>query len=172
MFSVTILVAYDENRVIGNQGKIPWHIPEDFKLFKKRTIGHSVVMGRKTWESLPKRPLFDRVNVVISKRYSEEDPEGFMQTITNQDGVVFCIPSLESAMHFLRERFSRNRIFIIGGAQVYKEALDLGVVDKIIVSKIKGNYDGDTYFPELDDSWCCNELVVYDKFSVVEITRS
>ena len=173
MFSVTILVAYDENRVIGNQGKIPWYITEDLKLFKKRTIGHSIVMGRNTWESLPRRPLSDRVNIVVSKQYSL-DPEGLMQTINSRDqnGVAFCVESIESAMYFLREKFSRNRIFIIGGAQVYKAALDLGVVDKIIVSKIKGNHEGDTYFPELDDNWCCNELVVYDKFSVVEITRS
>ena len=64
---ITILVAYDQNRVIGNKGGIPWDIPRDLQLFKKRTVNNVVIMGRNTWESLPVRPLPGRINIVVSK---------------------------------------------------------------------------------------------------------
>ena len=68
----TILVAYDENRVIGNEGRLPWDLPKDLKLFKERTLDNIVIMGRKTWESLPVKPLPKRLNIVVSKSWNEK----------------------------------------------------------------------------------------------------
>lgn len=151
---ISILVACDSNRLIGKNGDLPWHIPEDLKLFKKRTKGHCVVMGRNTWESIGKKPLPDRTNIIISKTLSFDRDEHF------------TCKSLETALAMAE--IAHQEVFIIGGAQIYKAALNLGWVDKIIVSKIKGEYEGDTYFPELGEEWEAKLVSQHEQFDVWE----
>jgi dihydrofolate reductase len=155
---ITILVAFDENRVIGNKGRLPWHIPEDLKLFKKRTQGHVVVMGRKTWESLPKKPLVGRTNIILSSHYVEI-PD-FHSAISTP---IRIFNNLNESLGHL------NQIFIIGGAQVYKSAMK--IADRIIVSKVHGKFEGDTYFPKIGWSWRKKSIEHHSEFDVVEYRR-
>lgn len=131
-----IIVAMTEERLIGSDGDIPWHYPEDLKYFKEQTTGHPVIMGRKTFESLPKdyRPLPNRKNIVLTRR----ENWGAGKDIS-------VASSLEEAYNIAREN-DRSKCFIIGGSSVYSQALE--DVDKMLITRIKGNYDGDTYFPE------------------------
>lgn len=110
----------DNNGVIGVNGKIPWHIPEDMKRFKSLTTGHAVIMGRKTWESLPVKPLPDRTNIIIS--------------FTHKNKYVFRFNSLlEAILHadFVQQH---SFAFIIGGSRLYEEALPLA--DTVYLTKV------------------------------------
>jgi dihydrofolate reductase len=133
---ITIIAAVAKNGVIGSNGKIPWKIPEEMDYFRETTLGHIIIMGRKTWDSLHVRPLPDRLNIVISK--SSHKFEGAVSA-----------PDLETAIKYAKN-WTNNDIFIIGGANVYHQALEGGLVDKLLISKISLTYEGDTYFPEVD----------------------
>jgi dihydrofolate reductase len=124
-----ILVAMTEDRVIGREGRIPWHIPEELRLFRDLTVGHAILMGRRTFESIG-RPLPGRLNIVLSR------------TLEPTSGVVVCAGLHEG----LAEGAAHGGdIFIIGGRQVYEEALP--VADFMRISWIPGHYEGDVYFP-------------------------
>lgn len=128
----------DENRLIGKDNDLPWkRIPDDMKLFARKTTGNVVIMGRKTWESIPTkyRPLPDRENIVLSRDESFHD-------------APIISSGLENAIQ-LGLGFGKD-VFIIGGAQIYAQALPL--VDRLYISHIKGTFEGDTYFPEIDYS--------------------
>ncbi len=158
-----------ENRVIGKNNRIPWHISEDLKRFKRLTEGHVVVMGRKTFESLGK-PLPNRLNIIVTHRIEKvirylDKTENFRaktQTYPpdfinfsksyfeyNKD-LVIC-SSIQTAIDYVsRTQLSvdRSEIFIIGGAQIYKQALPLA--DKLYLTLIKGRYQGDSFFPRYE----------------------
>ena len=153
----TIVVAYDEGRVIGNNGTIPWFIKEDLAHFKNVTMGSTVIMGRKTWDSLPDRfkPLPGRSNVVLTRNENLDDDRCYFQT------------DLEEAIDLI----SFGKVFIIGGAQIYQEAIDRNLVDTIIASEVKGKHDGDTFFPEIN-GWSSETLQEYEKFKVVKYVRN
>lgn len=151
---IKIIVAHDENRGIGKDNKIPWHIPEEFKFFKSTTTGNCCVMGRKTWDSLPFKPLKNRCNIVVSN------------TIQSLPDAFVCCSLQEAVLK------TGNNAFIIGGSKIYDEALSLNIVDEIYVSEIKGQYDCDTYFPILDlNIWNKVELYLNDKFNVFKYLR-
>ena len=162
MIRINIIVACSDDNVIGNQGKLPWSIPEEMKFFKETTTGHAVVMGRKTWDSLPKKPLANRLNLVLSRGfYSWEDKPPETQF---SNSIHSCIAWVE---HF-------KELFVIGGAEIYKVFLDLNLVDRILVSKIHGKFEGDTYFPQLseyEDKWDVKLLSEHEQFDVWEYTR-
>jgi dihydrofolate reductase len=135
-----IIVAYDEERAIGKDGEIPWHYSEDMKRFKDKTTGHSVIMGRKTYFSLPEdfRPLPERKNIVLSR----SDPE-LPESVEKAN-------SLDEAYKIAEE--NSDKAFIAGGESVYRQALD--DADKMIITKVPGTHDGDTFFPEWhDEKW-------------------
>ena len=138
---ISAIVAVDNNWGIGFNGKLLEHIPEDLKMFKQLTIGHTVIMGRKTWNSLPKAPLPQRSNIVISSTKP-----------LIMDKNTLRLP-LEDVIEFLE--YTKDEIFIIGGGTIYKELLPL--CDKVYVTKIfKDHSNIDTYFPNLDqmkDEW-------------------
>lgn len=161
--SIIILVAYDDKRVIGDHGKIPWHSSEDMKLFKQKTTGHPVLMGRKTYESLPVKPLPGRLNVVLTRDLSKiGSPMG--------ENGPYYVADLLPFINLTRSR--GEDLYIIGGADVYTLALKLGVVDKIIVSKMQGSYPGDTYFPILsEERWICTVSEQHKGFEVLEYTK-
>lgn len=132
--TVSIIVAMSENRVIGNEGRIPWHIPEDTRWFKEKTLGHTVIMGRKTFESIG-RPLPGRKNIIISRKpdYTAKGAEVFH--------------SLEQALESTGE--PDDELFIIGGEKIYRQAL--GATDRIYLTLINRRYEGDTTFPQLPE---------------------
>ena len=130
------------NRVIGAKNKIPWHLPEDFKWFKKMTTGHIIVMGRKTFESIGK-PLPNRTTVVLSR---QPEPIPSVRTISD-------LSQLDS----LPETAGRD-IFICGGAQVYQQALPL--CSDLYLTVVKHNVEGDTFFPRFEDRFVLVEEVM------------
>lgn len=149
---IIIIVAHDENRLIGSNGKLPWHIREDLQLFKKNTVGNTVIMGRNTWESINCKPLPNRQNIIIST------------TITGEN----VYSSLEDAIN----NCSNEKIFIIGGAKLYEYALKNNLINKILLSKIKGSYSGDVYFPELNKEWNFNLIESFEQFDFMEGIKS
>jgi dihydrofolate reductase len=131
-----IIVAMTASRVIGRDGKMPWHIPGDLQLFKSLTFGQTVVMGRKTFESIG-RPLSNRANIVVSR------------TMEPKPRVEVCATFGDAVRK--AEGLGRD-IFFIGGAAVYQQAL--AIADEMRVSWIKSDQPGDAFFPEFDrSSW-------------------
>lgn len=131
---IRIVVAYASNRCIGRDNDMPWHLPSDLAHFKRVTFGHPIVMGRKTWESLG-RPLPGRPNLVISR-----DPS------YQADGAT-VYPSLEAAMA-AAQQLNTDMVCIIGGAQIFTAGL--AIADELIATEIHAEFEGDTFFPELD----------------------
>lgn len=137
---VSIHVAIAENGVIGREGGLPWRLSTDLKRFKADTLGKPVVMGRKTWESFPKRPLPERLNIVVTRdpSYRVEGAE--------------VVASLEDALALARVRgrcmAGADEICVIGGGQIYAQALPLA--DKLHVTHVLASIDGDTSFPSID----------------------
>lgn len=126
---IAIIVAHSENLVIGSKGELPWHYSEDLKRFKRLTIGHPIIMGRKTYESIGAKPLPDRENIVISRTKSYDN--------------CVCFDSLEKALQYVR---NEEMIFIGGGAGLYNEIIDK--VDLMYVTVVHKKISGDTFFPE------------------------
>lgn len=164
-----IIVAYDDNRVIGFKNEIPWHLPEDLKLFKERTTGHPIIMGRNTWDSLPKRPLPKRYNIVITR----QEPSAMIEQygLEDNDDVDF-VDSLPKAIRLANKRMPTREAFVIGGTQIYLMALESGFVDKVIVTKVPGEHEGDAHFPALNDNWVCQWIDdEHEGFSIFEYVR-
>jgi len=128
-----ILVAFDENRVIGKNNTLIWHLPADLKRFKSLTTGHVIIMGRKTFESIGK-PLPNRTTIVISR-----------QADLQIEGVIIA-HSVEEAI-LKAKSITREDIFIVGGAEIY--ALSLALADQILVTQLHDIFEGDAYFPEI-----------------------
>jgi dihydrofolate reductase len=128
---ISLVVAVSSNQVIGKNNQLIWHLPVDLKHFKQITTGHTVFMGRKTYDSIGK-PLPNRRNVVISR------------SVTEIEGCEVA-SSLEDALQLSSEE---KEVFIIGGAEIYRQALPLA--DCIYLTRIHQDFDGDTFFPEID----------------------
>ena len=132
------MVAFDENRVIGKNNTLIWHLPADLKRFKALTTGHVIIMGRKTFESIGK-PLPNRTTIVISR-----------QTDLQIEGAIIA-HSVEEAI-LKAKSLTREDIFIVGGAEIY--ALSLPLADQILVTQLHDIFEGDAFFPEIPlDSW-------------------
>lgn len=133
---INLIVAYARGRVIGLNNTIPWRIVGEQAHFKRVTLGHPIVMGRKTWESLPRRPLPGRDNIVVTRNTQYTAPGA---------QVAF---SLESALALCR---NAPEVFVIGGAELYAEALPRAT--RIIATEIDAPIAGDAWFPALDGAW-------------------
>jgi dihydrofolate reductase len=157
MSEIVLVVAIADNGVIGKDGGIPWHISEDMKRFKTLTMGHTIVMGRKTWDSLPKKPLPGRVNVVVTR-----------QKDWQAEGAV-AASSLGQATSG-----TSGTVMVIGGAEIYEHALPLA--SRIELTEVHKQFDGDARF-ELDrKGWhegAREEHVTPDglRYSYVTLTR-
>ena len=134
--TINIICALSENYAIGKNGNLLWHIPEDLKRFKKITTGHPVIMGRKTHESIGKA-LPNRTNIIVSRSLK-----------TTKGGYISS--SLQTAIEFANKQEGGDEVFIIGGGEIYKQALPLA--DKLYLTIVKGDFDGDTFFPNYSDS--------------------
>lgn len=131
--SLTLISAVARNRVIGIDNTLPWRLPEDLQHFKRLTLGHHIVMGRKTFESLG-RPLPGRTSVVISRDPAYALPEGCLLADSIATALRLCGDDPE--------------VFCIGGAQLYAQALTLA--DRLILTEIDADFEGDAWFPEFD----------------------
>ncbi len=140
---VKIVVAYDVNKGIGYKGKIPWKNSEEMKFFVSETVGHPVVMGRKTWDSLPfnQKPLKGRENLVVTS-----SPELIRGNYTIGGLGQIYVRNLQIAMKLCKDQDCS----IIGGEKIYKQALNLSEVRRIVASEIQGEFKCDRFFPELD----------------------
>lgn len=131
---LTIIAAAAENNALGKDNDLVWHLPDDFKRFKRLTSGHHIIMGRKTFESFPKL-LPDRTHVIITRK-NDYEPEG-----------TIVVHSLEEA---IRVSKLDEQPFIIGGGEIYK--MGMKVADKIELTRVHGEFDADTFFPEFDEN--------------------
>jgi dihydrofolate reductase len=132
----SIIVAVADNGVIGKDNSLVWQLPADMRHFKNTTIGHHVIMGRKTFESF-KKPLKERTNIVIT-RNTDYQPDG-----------CIVVHSLQDALSF-SEKNGQEEVFILGGAEIYRQSLDL--TDRIYLTEVHETFDGDTFFPDFDRS--------------------
>ena len=153
-----IIAAVSQNNVIGFNGKIPWHSKEEFKHFKSTTIGYPIIMGRNTFESLGK-PLINRTNIIITRnpdnKYNFDDLMYFKNL---EDAYTYC----ESEKH--------EKVFIIGGGEIYKSSINNS--DELIISVMKFDVEGDTYFPEISKNiWEVTAIKETSEFSVYYYSR-
>jgi len=130
------IVAAAKNGVIGREGGLPWHIPEDLKFFKEKTLGHAVIMGRKTYESVGK-PLSKRLNVIVT-RQPDYSPKGTIVFVSLQEAISHCKKEVATW---------GEEIFIAGGGEIFKQSMDM--VDKVYLTQIHQEIPGDTYYPQL-----------------------
>jgi len=141
------VVATSKNNVIGSNNKIPWDLPEDRKYFRNLTLNHPIILGRKTYESIGK-PLPKRPNIVISR------------TLKQIEGCKVC-SSLKEAIDYCSQQYpTENEIFIVGGAEIYKESMPL--ISKIYLTLINQNFEGDTLYPEIPSEF--QEISRIEKF--------
>ena len=139
---LSLIVALAENRVIGLDNRMPWHLPGDFKYFKATTLGKPIIMGRKTWDSLG-RPLPGRLNLVVSRQPGLQ-LEGAEVFASLEDAIV-------RADQWAREQ-GVDELMLIGGAQLYAQGLEKGLVDRLYLTRVEMNPEGDAWFPEVDES--------------------
>lgn len=138
---ISLIVAMSKNRVIGKDGKMPWHLPNDLKYFKQVTTDNVVVMGRKTFESMGK-PLSNRINIILTKDVNYK-AEGCL---------VF-----NSIDHLLESIKHISNVFVIGGSELYKQFLP--IAKKLYITYLNHEFNGDTFFPEYDENeWRITEI--------------
>ena len=138
---ISMIVAADENNVIGKDNQLIWHLPDDLKFFKQKTSGHCIIMGRHTFESVGK-PLPKRTNIIITrdKNYAAEGCN--------------VVHSLEDALELAKED---DNPFIVGGEQIYRLALPMA--DQVYLTRVHHEFDGDRHFPELGYDWIETESI-------------
>jgi len=156
--NVSVIVAISEDGTIGDKGKIPWHIREDLQRFKRLTMGHPIIMGRRTYESIGK-PLPGRTNIVLTQNPDfTASPE------------VLTFASLDAALDHCRGQ-NHDSVFIIGGNKVYQRALPLA--DKLLVTEVHQRINGDTKFPDYNHTeWTETAREDRSEHSFVEYSRS
>jgi len=135
---ISAIVAMSQNRVIGKDNKIPWHLPADLKYFKKTTLNHHIILGRKCYESIG-RPLPKRTNIIVTrnKKYKAEN--------------CIVVGSIEEALEYSRNQ-KQAEVFIAGGGQIYEQSMKLW--DKLYLTEVSTEIKGDVYFPKIsDEQW-------------------
>ena len=149
---ISLIAALARNRCIGKGNKLPWHLPEDFRRFKELTLGHPILMGARTWESLPKRPLPGRRNVVLSYQ--------------PMDGVE----NYRSVTDALRALADEPEVWVIGGGQVYGALLPYA--DRLVLTEIPYDVDGDAFFPAFGSEFREASRQRAEGFDFVEYVRT
>ncbi|MGZ3864561.1 MAG: dihydrofolate reductase [Bacteroidia bacterium] len=138
--TLSIIVAVSENKVIGRDNTLIWHMPADMKFFKEKTTGHAIITGRKNYESIPEkfRPLPNRTNIVITRQHNYHAP-----------GAV-VVPSIEKALEHASEKHKSDEVFIIGGGEIFKQTL--GICNRVYLTRIHHNFEGDVFFDNLNEN--------------------
>ncbi|MDP2586134.1 MAG: dihydrofolate reductase [Candidatus Levybacteria bacterium] len=177
---VSIIAAIGKNKELGKDNKLIWHIKEDLQRFRNLTKWHPIIMGRKTWDSLPLKPLLNRTNIVITRDLSFSLAGGRLAKLAR---------SLEDAIEIAKKKKGSEEIFIIGGGQIFKEAMEKKLVDKLYLTIVEarlpspegeanggqGDFDADTFFPDYSNF----KKVVFEqsgesggyKYKFLELTR-
>lgn len=142
---VSHIAAIAKNKVIGVEGDLPWDLPEDMAFFRKKTSGHIIIMGRKTFESFPK-PLKNRLHVVITRQEDYQAPEG-----------VKVVKNLDEAFTYSKANVGQwgNEVFVIGGGEIYKQTLQQA--DQLYLTLIDQEYEGDARYPDYEDDFVIAE---------------
>ncbi len=135
--NISLIAALSQNRVIGKNNDLPWHLPDDMKYFMQTTKEHHVIMGRRNYESIPEkfRPLPNRTNILVTR-----------QKNFNAPGCI-VVNSIEEGLEIARTNLEKE-VFIIGGAEIYRQGFEKA--DKLYLTEIKTSLEGDTFFPEFD----------------------
>ena len=136
MSEISIVAAVADNYAIGKGNKLPWHLPADLKHFRELTTGHAVVMGKRTFESLPNGPLPNRRNVVLTSVMSEGVNEGYFEADSLEDAFYLCE--------------KEEKVFIVGGAAVYRQSLE--IAESLYITWVHHEFSADIYFPKVDFS--------------------
>lgn len=136
MSKISIIAAVADNFAIGKSNKLPWHLPADLKHFKELTTGTAVVMGKRTFESLPNGPLPNRKNIVLSSMMSEGVREGYYEANSIEDALELCD--------------NEKNVYIIGGGSVYKQSFEFA--DLMYITWVHAEFSADAFFPEIDFS--------------------
>ena len=141
---ISIIAAIAKNRVIGNKNYLPWHLPADFKYFKEATLGKTIVMGLNTFKSIGEKPLPDRKNIILNNDANYVPPEE-----------CYLARSIEEVLQMINDDPSassgqKQEVFVCGGASVYKQFLPLANI--LYLTYIHQNFEGDTFFPEVNPS--------------------
>lgn len=138
---LSIIVAFDINRLIGKNNQLPWHLPADLKHFKSITMGGHMIMGRKTFDSIGK-PLPGRTSIIITRQKNYTQPG------------CLVVHSLDEALEICK---NQEEVFIIGGAQIFE--CTMPIADRLYITQIQNKFEGDTYFPEIsEDLWKATSL--------------
>ncbi len=140
---IIIIAALAENRGIGKDNNLLWHLPADMKFFKEQTTGHVIITGRKNYESIPEkfRPLPDRINIVVTRDKNYVAP-----------GAII-VHTIEEGIKMAQDK-NAEKCFIIGGGQIYKEVLEKNMAHEMIITRVDANLEADTFFPEIhEDKW-------------------
>jgi len=156
--NIVIIAALSANGVIGIDGRIPWHISDDLKRFKRLTMGHTIIMGRKTYNSIG-RPLPGRTNMVLTRNPDFQPPDG-----------VQVYASLTAALDACRQS-GESTAFVIGGGEIYREALP--VADTLLLTHVRREVDGDAHFPAFDRAhWIETSREDHPDYAYVEYRRN
>ena len=151
---VALIVAMDLERGIGKNNDLMWHLPADMKFFKETTTNHVVVMGRKNYESIPEkyRPLPNRENIVLTRNKAYVAPS------------CLVFNSLEDCISHYSTKNEEKTVFIIGGGEIYKMALEASIIDEMYITHVNKKYDADTFFPAINSTiWKSESIFKYEK---------
>lgn len=133
---ITLIAAIASNRALGKDNQLLWHLSEDLKFFKRTTQNHPIIMGRKTYDSIG-RPLPNRTNIVVSSQLKQGDLAG-------------CLIAGDLAQAIrLAQQTGTDELFIIGGAQIYAQALQQNLADRLLITHVKRDFEADVFFPEI-----------------------
>jgi dihydrofolate reductase len=136
MCKVSIIAAVSDNYVIGKNNRLPWHMPNDLKRFKELTTGNVVLMGKRTFTSLPNGPLPNRKNLVLTSTLTEGITKGYFEAISMEDALELCE--------------NIDKVFVIGGSVVFKQSMQFA--DDMYITWVHGEFDGDATFPKINPS--------------------
>jgi len=145
---IILVAAVAENYALGKDNAMIWHLPDDFKHFKSLTIGHFILMGRKTFETFPK-PLPNRTHLIISRNTDYQVPEN-----------CFVFQSIDEAIHFAKNQ-NQDKLFVIGGGEIYKQTIDLAT--ELSITEVKESFEADAFFPVIDKMiWKSVEVIHHE----------
>lgn len=166
---ISIIAAIGKNRELGKDNKLIWHIKEDLQRFKDLTSGHPIIMGRKTWDSLPFKPLPNRKNIIVTRDktfnpHLNQNHHNLSNCKICEGLGCFVVNSLEEALRQAMFAQGNDECFVIGGGQIYKEAIEKKLVDKLYLTIVEGEFDADTFFPD----YAGFKKVVFEKQSQSE----
>jgi len=164
---ISIIVATDRNGIIGKNNKIPWRCLEDLKHFKSKTINQTIIMGRKTYDSIGNKPLKNRLNIVISSSLKAKFD---INLFTEEDG-PFIVTSIEESLRLAKEK-NRGEVFVVGGQSIYDLFLGKDLVQKIYHSMIDIEVEnGDAKFKYDESNWNLNCSISYKTFILLILEK-